>query len=53
VDVDRRELRAEVSDDELGNRMAAWTPPPPRYPSGVMAKYARLVSCASVGAITG
>ncbi len=53
VDVDRRELRAEVSDDELRNRMAAWTPPPPRYPTGVMAKYARLVSCASVGAITG
>ena len=53
VDVDRRELRAEVSDDELRNRMAAWTPPSPRYPTGVMAKYARLVSCASVGAITG
>jgi dihydroxy-acid dehydratase len=53
VDVDRRELRAEVSDDELRTRMAAWTPPPPRYPTGVMAKYARLVSCASVGAITG
>jgi len=53
IDVDARALRLEVSDDELRERLASWTPPAPRYASGVMAKYARLVSCASVGAVTG
>jgi len=33
--------------------MAAWTPPAPAFTSGVMAKYARLVSSASEGAVTG
>jgi dihydroxy-acid dehydratase len=53
VDVDKRVLHVDVADDELRRRLAAWTAPPPRYASGVMAKYARLVSCASVGAVTG
>jgi dihydroxy-acid dehydratase len=53
VDVDRRILHIDVSDDELRVRLSAWTAPAPRYASGVMAKYARLVSCASVGAVTG
>jgi dihydroxy-acid dehydratase len=52
VDVEARELRAEVPDGELERRLAAWTPPPPRYVSGVLAKYAALVSSASDGAIT-
>jgi len=43
----------ELSDDEIAARLKAWTPPPPRYTSGVMAKYAKLVSSASEGAITG
>ena len=36
----------------LASRRAAWTPPAPRYPGGVFAKYAALVSSASEGAIT-
>jgi dihydroxy-acid dehydratase len=53
IDVEGRTLRLEVSDHELESRLAAWKPPVPRYATGVMAKYARLVSCASVGAVTG
>jgi dihydroxy-acid dehydratase len=52
VDVDAREVRAELSDDEIAARLAGWTPPPPRYAAGVMAKYAALVSSASEGAVT-
>jgi dihydroxy-acid dehydratase len=52
-DVTERSLRLEVSDDELQRRLAAWTPPAPAFASGVMAKYARLVSSASEGAVTG
>jgi dihydroxy-acid dehydratase len=52
VDVEARELRVELSDDELTARLADWTPPPPRYTDGVFAKYAALVSSASEGAIT-
>ena len=37
---------------EIAARLAAWTPPPPRYTGGVMAKYARLVGSASEGAVT-
>jgi dihydroxy-acid dehydratase len=53
IDFDKRQLRIEVSDDELRSRLASWTAPAARYETGVMAKYARLVSCASVGATTG
>jgi dihydroxy-acid dehydratase len=52
VDVDGRELRVEIPDDGLDRRREAWSPPPPRYESGVLAKYAALVSSASDGAIT-
>jgi dihydroxy-acid dehydratase len=52
VDVEARELRAELSDDELSARLLAWEPPPPRYTRGVFAKYAALVSSASEGAVT-
>jgi dihydroxy-acid dehydratase len=52
VDVEARELRVELSDDELAARLADWTPPQPRYADGVFAKYAALVSSASEGAIT-
>ena len=52
VDVEARELRAELSEDELAARLAAWEPPPPRYTRGVFAKYAALVSSASEGAVT-
>ena len=52
VDVEARELRVELSDDELAARLGAWSAPPPRYATGVLAKYAALVSSASEGAVT-
>jgi dihydroxy-acid dehydratase len=52
-DVKARELRVEVSDAELTVRREGWRAPAPRYTKGVMAKYARSVSSASEGAITG
>jgi dihydroxy-acid dehydratase len=52
IDAEARLLRVEVADDELARRRAAWTPPAPRYTSGVLAKYARLVSSSSLGAVT-
>ena len=51
-DVDQRKLEAEISGEEIRQRMSAWKPPPPRYPTGVFAKYAALVLSASEGAIT-
>jgi dihydroxy-acid dehydratase len=53
IDVEGRKLHVELSDEEIRSRLSAWTAPAPRYATGVMAKYARLVSCASVGAVTG
>jgi dihydroxy-acid dehydratase len=52
VDVDAHELNLEVDEATLAARRARWSPPPPRYTTGVMAKYAALVSSASEGAIT-
>ncbi len=52
MDVEDRELSVGVSDEEMQRRRAAWTEPVPRYDHGVMAKYARLVSSASRGAVT-
>ena len=52
IDVDARELRVELPDGELELRLAEWAAPEPRYVSGVLAKYAALVSSASEGAIT-
>jgi dihydroxy-acid dehydratase len=52
IDVTARKVEAEVSDAELRERMKAWKPNPPRYPSGVFAKYAALVSSAAEGAVT-
>jgi dihydroxy-acid dehydratase len=51
-DVNKRVLQVEVSADVLRQRMAEWKAPQPRYPKGVFAKYAALVSSASQGAIT-
>jgi dihydroxy-acid dehydratase len=51
-DVERRELNVELSDDEIGERLAAYEPPPPRYDSGVLGKYARHVGSAAEGAVT-
>jgi dihydroxy-acid dehydratase len=52
VDVERRVLELEVEPDEVARRLAAWSPPPPRYETGVFAKYAALVRSASEGATT-
>jgi dihydroxy-acid dehydratase len=51
IDVDRRLLQVEVSDEEMERRRSAWTPPAPRYTRGVFAKYAALVSSAASGAV--
>jgi dihydroxy-acid dehydratase len=53
LDVEGRTLSVELSDDELASRLANWKAPPPRYTTGVFAKYAALVSSASEGAVTG
>jgi len=52
LDAAARSIRLEVSDAEIAARLATWTAPPARYPSGVMAKYAQLVGSASEGAVT-
>jgi dihydroxy-acid dehydratase len=52
IDVDRRALDLDVPADVLADRRTGWSPPPPRYPGGVLAKYAALVSSASDGAVT-
>ncbi len=52
LDVGQRVLEVEVSAEVLRQRMAQWKAPQPRYPTGVFAKYAALVSSASQGAIT-
>jgi dihydroxy-acid dehydratase len=51
-DINARRLDLEISPEELSSRLRQWTPRPPRYTSGVMAKYAKLVSSASQGAVT-
>jgi dihydroxy-acid dehydratase len=53
LDVARRRLDVELTDQQIQERLASWTPPAPRYATGVLAKYARLVSSASTGAVTG
>jgi dihydroxy-acid dehydratase len=51
-DIKKRRLDAELPASELKRRLRKWKPPTPRYKSGVMAKYARLVASASEGAVT-
>jgi dihydroxy-acid dehydratase len=52
VDARRLLIQLEVEEAELARRRAAWTPPAPRYTTGVLGKYARLVSSSSRGAVT-
>jgi dihydroxy-acid dehydratase len=52
-DIPKRRLDVELTDSEIAVRLKGWTPPPPRYTNGVMSKYARLVSSAAHGAVTG
>jgi len=53
IDAAARKLEIEISEIEMTQRLAAWKPPAPRYSHGVFAKYARLVSSAAAGAVTG
>ncbi len=52
IDITARRLDVELSDQEIQARLAKWTPPAPRYTTGVLAKYAKMVSSASLGAVT-
>jgi dihydroxy-acid dehydratase len=52
IDAEARLLQLNISDDELSRRRAIWHPPEPRYTCGVLAKYAKLVSSSSLGAVT-
>jgi dihydroxy-acid dehydratase len=51
-DIPARRLDVEISGEEMSKRLSGWSPPAPRYSSGVMAKYARHVSSAALGAVT-
>jgi dihydroxy-acid dehydratase len=51
-DIPGRQLRVELSDQEISKRLAGWNAPSPHFQTGVMAKYAKLVSSASLGAVT-
>jgi dihydroxy-acid dehydratase len=52
MDVPSRRIDLLVDEPELARRRAAWSAPPPLYTSGVLAKYARLVTGAERGAVT-
>ena len=52
MDVESRTLRVDISDQEIERRRAEWTPPESRHTTGVLGKYAKLVSSASLGAVT-
>lgn len=52
IDVEQRCLNVELDDEQIKQRLIAWTPMSPRYTEGVLAKYARLVTDASQGAVT-
>jgi len=52
IDAESHKLELHVSPEELERRHAAWKAPEPRYKSGVLAKYRRLVSSSSIGAVT-
>jgi dihydroxy-acid dehydratase len=52
LDTENRRIEVDLPQDEIDRRIVAWEPPPPKYEKGVMAKYARSVSSASLGAIT-
>ena len=52
IDAHQQLIQLNISDAELSSRKAAWTPPKPRYTRGVLAKFAKLASSASKGAVT-
>lgn len=52
IDSTKNLLQVEISQEEIDKRLKNWKPIPPRYKSGVLAKYAKLVQSATNGAIT-
>ena len=52
LDIETRQLNVNISDEEMKKRKDAWVPRKPNYERGVLAKYAKLVSSASEGAVT-
>ncbi|UOA08706.1 dihydroxy-acid dehydratase [Methylobacter sp. S3L5C] len=52
IDAETNELRLVIDEHEIAQRLEKWTQPAPRYTRGVLAKYAKLVSSASLGAVT-
>jgi dihydroxy-acid dehydratase len=52
IDAETREMSLDISEADLAKRRETWTQPAPRYTRGVLAKYAKLVSSASEGAVT-
>jgi dihydroxy-acid dehydratase len=52
IDAEHALIQLNVSEGELARRHESWRPPAPRYESGVLAKYAKLVTSASLGAVT-
>ncbi len=52
IDVENRKLEVDLSEEQMRERLAEWRPLPPRYTSGVLAKYTKLVADASRGAVT-
>ncbi len=52
IDAEKKEINLEVPGSEIKKRLSAWKKPQPREKRGVLAKYAKLVSSASEGAVT-
>ncbi len=53
INADTRSIALELPEAEISRRLSAWKPPRPKYRTGVLAKYAKLVGSASEGAVTG
>ena len=51
LDIPKRTIEVELSEEEMQRRLGRWTPPAPKYTSGALVKYARLVSSAARGAV--
>lgn len=51
IDLEKKSIDIKVSSEEIKRRMSGWVPPKPKYTSGILGKYSKLVKSASVGAI--
>ncbi|MBW2576283.1 MAG: dihydroxy-acid dehydratase, partial [Deltaproteobacteria bacterium] len=51
IDIPAKKLALKVSDQEIKDRLSKWSPPQPKITHGYMARYARMVSSASEGAV--